>query len=54
MSEETFKQLIEAAKDGDQDEVDKVLDSVSDPDSHNQLKTMIYSCIAELMGEENV
>ncbi len=54
VNEETFKQLIEAAKEGDKDEVDKVLDSVSDPDSHNQLKTMIYSCIAELMGEENV
>ncbi|OQU45617.1 hypothetical protein EN02_024075 [Vibrio parahaemolyticus] len=54
VNEETFKQLIEAAKEGDKDEVNKVLDSVSDPDSHNQLKTMIYSCIAELMGEENV
>ncbi|MFW1108381.1 portal protein [Vibrio parahaemolyticus] len=54
VSEETFKQLINAAKTGDKDEVDKVLDSVSDPERQNQLKTMIYSCIAELMGEENV
>ncbi|WFQ78103.1 portal protein (plasmid) [Xenorhabdus sp. SF857] len=49
VNEETFKQLIEAAKEGDTDEVDKVLDSVSELESRNQLKTMIYSCIAELM-----
>ncbi|MBT2909460.1 hypothetical protein PL84_02565 [Vibrio anguillarum] len=51
VSEDTFKQLITAAKDGDKSEVDNVLDSVSDPESKDQLKTMIYSCIAELMGE---
>ena len=49
VNEDTFKQLISAAKNGDTDEIDKVLDSVSNTESKEQLKTVIYQCLAEIM-----
>ncbi|MFI3273250.1 portal protein [Vibrio sp.] len=53
VNEDTFKGLIKAVDGGNTNEINEVLDSaisgISDVSDKNELKSIIYGCIAELM-----
>ncbi|SKA52922.1 portal protein [Photobacterium toruni] len=53
VNEDTFKGLITAIDSGNKDEINKVLDSVSDASNRNELKSLIYGCIADLMETQD-
>nr|WP_269154205.1 portal protein [Photobacterium carnosum] len=53
VNEDTFKGLIKAIDSGNKKEINDVLDSVSNTSDKNELESMIYNCIANLMETSN-